>query len=238
MYKPIFAALILSSSLWLVSCRGKDGKDMKPGSIYLDYKVWGDEDAGYITVRLQYRFGGHNGTTLLLEDPAKAELDGIRLKADSSRMNGIYYEAIKPVKEFTGKHTIIFTDINKKQYPEEFSFQPISLKTRVPAVVSRDDLVFDLDGLEPQDYVRVLLSDTVAFSEGVSRIDTVKNGRITITKAQLRFLANGPVHLEFSKEDEKKIRNGTREAGNFSVSYGLKRDFILKDEDSLAVEDK
>ncbi len=220
-----------SAFLLLSACTSNEigkGKDVNPESIYFDYKVWGDEDNGLITVRLQYRFAGKNGTTLLLEDPSKAEFDGMELKADSSKMNGAYYEVSKPVKDFGGNHSIVFTNVNNKQYKEEFKFQPLMLKTKVPSVVNRGDLVFELDGVEPEDRIRVMLSDTVAFSEGISRFDTVRNGRIVITKEQLSKLADGPVHLELSREDEKKIKNGTPEGGRIAMSYWLRREFELK----------
>src|SRR6476659_9050899 len=152
-------------------------KDVDPASIYFDYRVWGDEETGFMTVRLQYRFAGPGGTTLLLENPSKAELDGVVINADSSKMNGAYYEVTKPIKDFTGQHTIIFTDKNGKQYKEEFSFQPLDMKTVIPKVVNRSDLIIDMNGLAPKDFVRVMLSDTASFSEGIARIDSVVDGR-------------------------------------------------------------
>ena len=226
-----FFFISASLCLVLISCTSNEignSKDVNPESIYFDYRVWGDEDGGYITTRLQYRFAGSNGTTLLLENPSKAEIDGIAIKADSSKRNGAYYEVTKPVKDFTGRHTIVFTNMNGKQYTEEFNFQPISLKTSIPKIVNRADLIFEVAGLAPTDYIRVMLSDTASFSEGISRIDTVRKGRIRITKADLENLVNGPIHLEFSKEDEKRVKNGTKEGGKLSVSYELKREFELK----------
>jgi hypothetical protein len=228
----VIGFLFLSGIIFFVSCTSNEignSKDVNPESIYFDYRVWGDEQSADITVKLQYRFAGPNGTTLLLEDPSKAELDGIVIKADSSKMNGAYYEVTRPVKGFAGRHSIVFTDINGKKYKEEFSFKPISLKTTIPAVVKRGDLVIELEGLAPQDYVNVMLSDTASFSEGISRIDTVKNGRIIISKADLKSLVNGPIHFEISKEDEKWIKNRTKEGGKLSISYELKREFALKD---------
>lgn len=226
------SSFLLIVSFFILSCTSNEvsnSKDVNPESIYFDYKIWGDEDAGYITARLQYRFAGRNGSTLILEEPSKAELDGEILKADSSKMNGVYYEISRPVQEFAGRHTIVFTDKNNKQYKEEFNFQSITLRTNLPDTVTRGDLVFELEGLAPRDYVRILFTDTAAFSEGISRVDTVENGRIVITKSQLNRLANGPVHLEFSKEDDKRIKNGTKEGGSLSISYWLKRDFQLQD---------
>jgi hypothetical protein len=215
--------------LSLVSCHNNETineKNVNPQSIYFDYRVWGDEDAGYMTTRLQYRVGTIN---LLLIDPSKAELDGVVMKADSSKMNGIYYESAKPVKEFAGSHSIVFTDVNGKQYREEFDFQPISLKQNLPAVINRGDLVLELDGLKPNDPVKIMLSDTASFSEGIDRVDTVKNGQIVITAADLQKLVSGPVHLELSREVERRIRNGTRQGGKLVVFYELKREFQLQD---------
>ena len=178
---------------------------------------------------LQYRFAGKNGTTLVLEDSSKVELDGQAIKVDSSNMNGAYYEVIKPVKDFIGKHEIVFTNLENKQYKEEFDFKPISLRTKVPAEIKRGDLAFDLDGLEPVDYVRVLLTDTSFESQDINWIDTVRNGRITISAEDLKKVVNGPIHLELIKEIDKPVKNGTREGGSFSFSYGLKREFILNE---------
>jgi len=228
----LYSLVLFPVSLVIISCNSNEignSKDVNPESVYFDYRVWGDEESGDITVRLQYRFAGPNGTTLLLEDPGKVELDGVAIKADSSKMNGAYYEMIKPIKDFTGHHTIVFTGLDNKVYKEEFIFQPMTLKTKLPPVISRAELVFELDGLAPEDYVRVMMTDTASFSEGIVRIDTVINGRITITKDELAGLANGPIYFELFKEDEKRVKNGTREGGKLSISYGLKREFELKD---------
>lgn len=223
---------LLSFGIFLTACTSNEignSKDVNPASVYFDYRIWGDEESGYITVKLQYRFAGPNGTTLVLQEPGKVELDGVAIGVDSSKMSGAYYEIIKPIKEFTGHHTIVLTDIDKKEYKEEFSFQPIILKTRVPPVITRSDLIFELGGLTPKDYVRVLMSDTASFSEGIVRLDTVINGRITVSKEELGVLANGPIHFELFKEDEKRVKNGTRQGGKLAISYGLKREFMLKD---------
>jgi hypothetical protein len=224
--------LFLSSIVLLSSCDSNEigySKDVNPQTIYFDYKVWGEEEKDDVIVLLQYRFAGVNGTTLVLQEPSKVELDGELIPTDSSRMTGAFYEMMKPAKDFSGNHTIVFTDVNKKQYKEEFNFQPIALRTTVPAVINRSDLVFELEGLNPVDYVRVLLTDTSFRSEGINRVDTVKNGRILIRKADLGTLVNGPIHFELIKENEKPLKNGTEEGGQLSISYGLKREFVLQE---------
>ena len=226
-----FISISISILFLLTACSSHEignSNDVNPESIYFDYKIWGEENSDDITVMLQYRFGGPNGTTLVLEEPAKVELDGEEIKVDSSRMTGAFYEVIKPVNEFTGKHTIVFTGSNKKQYKEEFSFQPIRLRTQVPEQIKRGELVFELDGLEPVDFVRILLTDTSFTSEGINRLEMVKNGRVIISRQDLEMVVNGPVHLELYKEVEKPMKNGTEEGGRISITYGLKREFELK----------
>jgi len=224
-------ATCLLSSIFLFSCNSNeigDLKDVDPDAVYFDYKVSGEEGNDEVTVMLQYRFGGSNGTTLVLEDPSKVELDGVRIATDSSKMTGAFYERQVPVADFTGKHVIVFTGMNKKQYREEFDFQPLSFATILPDTIQRDDLSFEVKGLEAVDYVRVLLTDTFYASKGINRVDTVRNGRILLSGKDLETVVNGPVQLELMKENDRPVRNGTAEGGNLSLSYTIRKAFVLK----------
>ncbi|MCC7400761.1 MAG: hypothetical protein IT214_04680 [Chitinophagaceae bacterium] len=228
-YTITLTAFILVLFLSCSSNEIGNNKDVDPQSVYFDYRISGEEGRDDVTVFLQYRFSGPDGTTLVLDKPAKVELDGKEIPVDSSRFSGAYYEVSVPVQNFTGKHTIIFTDLDKKEYKEEFDFQPITLKTVIPEIVRRNDLVLDIDGLAPVDYVRVLLTDTAFSSSDINRVDTVRNGRITISKRDLQKVVNGPVYLELSKETDKPVKEATREGGHLSFSYGIKRDFTLQE---------
>jgi hypothetical protein len=226
--------LFLSFSIYFfTSCNSNEignAKDVNPESIYFDYKIWGEEGNNDVTIKLQYRFGGKNGTTLLLEEPSKVELDGEKLKADSSSFNGVYYEVQKPVASFIGKHTIVFTDMNKKQYKETFSFQPILLETEIPDTIQRSKIIFKFRGIESPDYIRTLMTDTSFTGEGINRLDTIyKNGFITIQQYEMEDLVNGPVQLELIREVDREVKNGTNEGGRLSITYTLRREFFLKD---------
>jgi hypothetical protein len=224
--------LLIFSFLIFYSCNSNEignGKDVNPEAIYFDYKIWGDEGNDNLTVRLQYRFGGKNGTTLTIEEPARVELDDELVPVDSTKMTGAFYEIHKPINKFSGEHTISFTDVNAKQYREKFRFQPLQLKTALPDTLKRGKMFLEVDGLDGKRFVRVILSDTSFASEGINRVDTIKNGQIIISEKDLESLVNGPIQLELIKEEERPVRNGTREGGKFSISYGLKREFILKD---------
>lgn len=228
MYRLFLTVLFFS---FFTSCNNEEignGKDVDPSAIWFDYRIWGEEESGYITVQLQYRFAGPAGTTLLMSPPAKVELDGESMPVDSSKMSGVYYEVSKPIEEFIGKHTIVFTDKNNKVYKEEFEFQPISLLSEPGEMMASGDMELSLEGVRTGDKIRVILMDTASFSEGIDRIDTVRDGIVRIDSADMATLTDGPIFLELSAERERKVKNATSEGGRISQAYRLRRQFELK----------
>ena len=222
----------IASLVILFSCTSNEignSKDVNPDAVFFDYEVWAEEGKEDVTVNLQYRMGGKNGTTLVLDEPSKVMLDGEQLKVDSAKVTGAYYEVQKPFASFTGKHTISFTDLNKKEYNEEFEFSPFMLDPNVPSTLNRGDLVFNFTGLAPVDYLSVILTDTSFASADINDVDTVKNGRLVIKADRLSALINGPINLQFFKEEIVPLKKPTNEGGKFIITYGLKREFELKD---------
>jgi hypothetical protein len=197
--------------------------------LYFDYKIWGEEGRDEVTVLLQYRGEDQDGLTRLLKNPSKVEFDGVLLKADSSKMSGYFYELEKKLDSFAGSHLITFTDSSGKQFKEPFEFSLFTLKTELPAVVHRDSLTFQLDGLKAVDYIRIIALDTAFKSTGINEVDTIKNGHVIISRNKLKNLVNGRIHLELYKEQEWPVKNATTAGGFLSVTYGLKGDFELAD---------
>ena len=223
----IFPALFI----FLISCTSNEienSKDVNPNAVFFDYEIWADEGKD-VTVNLQYRMGGKNGTTLVLDEPSKVSLDGEQLNVDSAKVTGAYYEIQKPAASFAGKHTISFTDLNNKEYNEEFEFTPFTLQPEIPATLNRGDLVFSFKGLDSVDHLSVILTDTSFTSVDINDIDSVKNGRLVISADRLSALVNGPINLQLYKEKEKPVKNGTKEGGRLLLRYGIKREFELKD---------
>ena len=225
-------AIILIAAIFIFSCTSNEignSKDVNPEAVFFDYEIWAEEGKEDVTINMQYRMGGPNGTTLVLSEPSHVKLDGEKLELDSAKFNGAYYEVQKPFTGFIGKHTISFIDLNKKEYKEEFEFIPFSLSPDVPEVLSRGNIVFQFSGLNPVDYIRVTLTDTSFNSADINDIDTVKNGRLIISADRLSTLKNGPINLQFYKEQERLLKNTSAEGGKLSMTYGLKREFELKD---------
>jgi len=232
----LISALALTSFLFLFSCTSNEignSKDVNPDAVFFDYKIWADESREDVTVNLQYRMGGKNGTTLVLDEPSKVLFDGEQLQPDSAKVTGAYYEIQRPFSSFAGKHTISFTDLNKKEYNEEFEFIPFTLEPNVPATMNRGDLVFTFKGLDSIDHLNVILTDTSFKSADINDIDSIKNGKLIISANRLSALVNGPINLQFYKEIVKPLKSSTKEGGKLYISYWLKREFELKDATNL-----
>jgi hypothetical protein len=199
-------------------------KDIDPDAIFFEYIIRGDEDDTNVTLYLQFRIGGPNGYTLTLKDPAKVELDGelSRLTAPNLPVRTMRYKN-RPnhSSENTRSHLPTLT---RKSHSQEFEYKPFSMETELDEV-ERGDLVFELEGLEKEDYLHVSATDTSFNSRDIVEIDTVKDGKLIIPAHNLRYLVDGPITLLLSKETQKIIRNEIR--GRITVSYALKREFEL-----------
>lgn len=229
-------ALTLISTLFLLSCTSDEignSKDVNPEAVFFDYRIWAEEGREDVTVNLQYRMGGRNGTTLILDEPSKVLFDGEQMKVDSAKVTGAFYEVQRPLASFEGKHVITFIHIDNKEYKEEFEFVPFTLDPEVPVVMHRGDLVFTFKGLDSLDQLGVTLTDTSFNSSDINDLDSVKNGRLVIAASRLAALVNGPINLQFYKEIDRPLKSTTREGGRLYISYGLKREFELRNVEKL-----
>lgn len=223
-------------SLLVISCTDNEPRaprEVNPDDIFFDYRVRSEESDSFVTVMLQYRYRNARGSTILLSPSTKVELDGEPIKPDSSRLTGAYYEIRKPAADFDGEHTVVFISGNGKQYKETFYFSRLGLEGDIPDTLPTPrrgdtDWVFQLQGADKEAYIRVVLTDTARYHEGINRVDTIQNGMLIITAKELEKFARGPVHLELIREEERKVKDGTARGGRIALEYGLRREYILQ----------
>ena len=217
---------------FIYSCKNKDKKvpDVNlVDNIYFDYKISAEEGYDNLTVILKYREGSKTGEAFTPSMLKSVKLDDEVLVPDSSKMNGTFYELQKPIESFSGKHTISFSTTEGREYKEVVNFSPMVLLTVIPENINRDDLVLNFSGLEIEDYVRILLTDTSFFNDGINRIDTIRNNQLILSKKDLEGLADGPILLEISREFERPINESATAGGRLRINYTLRRSFNLQD---------
>ena len=204
--------------------------DASMDKVFCDYRIWGEEGKADATLRLQYKMGDGNGDAIAWQPPAKVLLDGVEIKADSSRFTGAYYELIKPAEALRGKHRIVFSDEEGKEHKEQFDFVPFSLSEEIPQTLRRKPLQIKLAGIPNSvQSVRLVMTDTSLYSRGINETVTLQNGFLNITEQQLDDLINGPVMMEIYLEEERPIKGDARTGGMLSIAYSLKRELVLTD---------
>lgn len=221
----------LFAVLFLMACKHHD---KNPGKndfdhLYFDYTVAAEEGAPYVTCLLQFKENSLQGVSVNVE-PGKVELDGQQLQGDSAGLSGFYYEIQKPMDSFAGKHTIVFTSSNDKQFHQKFEFIPFSLTEELPAKIYRKPFALQLKNFpDTPTPVRLLLLDTAFVSKGFNDTIHVVNGQINIDQSILNNLKKGPIILELYMEQEIPLDEHTKAGGRLSLTYGLKREFELAD---------
>lgn len=205
-------------------------KDVNPESVYFDYKIAASEENENVSCMFIYKFGGPNGTTLVLDEPSKVEFDGQTITADSARYTGVYYEVVRPVRAFSGKHNIVFTGSDKKQYSQEFEFKPFKLAEALPEKIPRKAFTIRLQDFPARETpLHLVMIDTAFASNDVNETISVINGQVEISQIMLDKLKAGPVTIELNREEEQPLLQKTKEGGKLLLRYGLKREFLLTD---------
>jgi hypothetical protein len=226
--------LILFLAAIMPACNNEEEtgstRNVNPERIYFDYVITAEEGSESVTCRLQYKLGGKNGPALLLDSPGRVEMDGRVLAPDSAKYTGAYYEIDTTLSAFTGRHTIVYTASDGRQYREEFEFRPFTLAAELPERVKREDLVIRLKNFPFRETpVRLVLTDTSFGTTWINETIGVVNGELVITRQMLEGLRSGPIGLEIYREEERRLRQRTRQGGRISITYGLKREFELLD---------
>lgn len=224
--KGVFLLLLI---LMLNACSNEDkvNLNVKHPDIFAQYDINAEDGNTMATCLVRFYKDKSRRVTLDPEEYKSVELDGNEISIDSSRFSGVFYEVQIPVSEFEGKHTLTFTSKDNQQYKENFSFVPVKLLTDLNDPVSKATLILEMEGLQPNDKVRLVMIDTAFVSEGINQVEAVKNGQLVIEDRLLSTLKSGPVILEISKESETPLTSGLN--GIITATYTIRRSLFLKD---------
>jgi hypothetical protein len=212
--KPFLAAMLLIIT-GLFACDSNEigeSKDVNQDKIYMDYNISYAEGEDQVALNFQYRFAGAAGTTLVLNNPSQVKLDGEILKVDSSKYGGAYYTANKNYNAFLGKHSIQFTDINRKQFENNFEFAAFTL-VNLPANADRNkDLLvsYNINGLNATDDIEINSVDT---DSSFRYHQSGANTSATIPAADLKRQKNNDVSFETTIYRKIPLKQTTTESG-------------------------
>lgn len=95
--------------LLLAGCQSNEignSKDVNPEAIYRTYSVQAIEGGSHVSFGAVFRFGGENGTTLVLNEKSHVSFDGKILAVDSSKGSGALYLVQLPMADAAGEHPL------------------------------------------------------------------------------------------------------------------------------------
>jgi hypothetical protein len=212
--------------LFVAACTSNEignSKDVAQDKIYQEYTLLYNEGDETVIASAVFRFAGINGTTLVLNEPAKIELDNEELKVDSNHFRGAYYEVSKVSSQWMRKHEWEFTDINGKVFSNEFSFDEFGWDN-IPAAVSKKQdlpLNFKTTELGAGDYIEISTVDNDS-SFTITQQKFVKPFTVIIPAAQLQRQKTSSIKIEASRVQKIKLQQLTSEGGDFTIRYSLK----------------
>lgn len=223
-FRQIIPALIFSAAI--ASCSSNEignSKDVSPETIYQQYDIKYAEGNAKAEVYSQFRFGGKNGTTLVLNNPSGVSFDGESIKVDSAGFSGAFYQVYKPASGFFGKHQLVFTDINSKKYSNGFEIGKIQLLNPPTTFSKAAPLVlqFDPTGLKNGDQIEVSSSNTDS-SFSVSQTISAGNYSVTIPVSDLKKQKGNGFSLDIDITRDIPLEQQTKEGGRLTLSYKLK----------------
>jgi hypothetical protein len=219
-------SLLPALYLLLCGCASNEignSKDVNPETIYTSYEISYTEGDDMVSCLARFRFAGKNGTTLVLNSPSNVQLDGVALPVDSSRLDGAFYYTKRKFDDFTGKHSFVFTGINGKTYPQPFTFKRVGLVANIPPTWGAGDMPLEFSGLEDGDLVHVQIQDTSSATEDISRVDTIKNGKILISSTDFGKLKSGMLNMDLYIDVDMPLQNATEEGGKLNLFYRMQR---------------
>lgn len=199
-----------------------ESKDVAQDKIYQGFSVSYTEADPTAEVFCQFRFAGRNGTTLVLSSPSLLQLDGEKIKVDSSEYGGAYYKAVKPVNGFYGKHNFVFSTTDGKIYSNSFSFDGFKL-VNVPASASKKTdllLPFETTPLKGDDYISVRTVNTDS-SFDISH-NYADGNAVKIPAVYLNKQTGNQLMLEASITRKMPLQQTTSEGGMLEIHYNLK----------------
>jgi hypothetical protein len=197
-------------------------KDVSQEKIYQFYNIKYTEGDKNVTVFSQFRFAGKNGTTLVLSSPSQVSFDNEAIKADSGSFAGAFYQTVKPVEGFFGKHHFVFSDINNKKFDNDFSFDTFRLKNIPESALKNKDMQipFESASLKDDDYIEV--STSGSDSSFSIRHNPSDGNMLTIPAKELLRQKGDELTLETTLYRSLPLQQNTAEGGVLEIRYALK----------------
>lgn len=222
--------LLSGAFLLLSACMPGDKKAEAPKAdqVFADYQLIAEDGDDKLLLKARF-LTDEFGDVVALPEGVDLLLDGQRISGDSTPASGRYYEVFRDIAGFEGQHVLLLLKAGDTVRETRFDFRLFQPAELFPDTLQREDLVIRMEGLEAEDFVRIMAADTTFLNRGINRVDTVQDGAVHIYRNDLYSLASGPVQLMLIREWAQPVDAENPQKGRLTQTYSLKKEVILAD---------
>jgi len=171
-----------------------------------------------LTATATFRFGGANGTTLLLVKPSSVLFENQAMPNENNVFSGTYYEmnfqtGIKPGYQF------VYTDGDGKSYANRAVIIPAEI-TSAPKLIDKNEgfsVSWDYP-LQNGESIHLFVEDKTGNSASVYN-NAVGSITMKMNPAELKNLKTGDVNVFLVRENSSALENATHLGGSMFVKY-------------------
>lgn len=220
--KTIMRILVIVSWILLFAqCASNETANsdtVKQSEIFQSYSVSYNMAEKELTATATFRFGGANGTTLLLVKPSNVLFENQEMSNENNVFSGTYYEmnlqaGLKPGYQF------VYTDGDGKSYANRALIIPAEIRF-VPRQIDKKEgfsVTWDYP-LQNGEIIHLYVEDNSGNTSSVYN-NAVGSTTMKMNPEELKNLKIGNVNVFLERENNRSLENGTHLGGNMFMKY-------------------
>ncbi|MFH0893919.1 MAG: hypothetical protein V2A54_05740 [Bacteroidota bacterium] len=226
--KKVYLPIILISCIsFLVSCKSNEtaqSDTVKQTEIFQSYDVTYNAPDESLSASATFRFGGTNGTTLILSNPAKILFNDEEMKQSTLLFGGAYYSWEKqcPLPQV---FRFEYTDCDKKVFKNAqfiFPLEIISSQGKVFSAKGENRVAWDGPAIANGEKVTLYIEDS---KSGIRSFDSDKVGDqfISFDGSRIADMNLGKAQIYLQREKSTSLAQCTHLGGEFFARYKSKK---------------
>lgn len=213
--------VIISWILLFAQCASNETANsdtVKQSEIFQNYSVSYNMAEKELTATATFRFGGANGTTLLLVKPSNVLFENQEMPNENNVFSGSYYEmnlqaGMKPGYQF------VYTDGDGKSYANRAVIIPAEI-TSAPRLIDKNEgfsVTWEYP-LQNGENIHLYVEDKSGNTSSVYN-NAVGTTTMKMNPEELKNLKTGEVNVFLVRENSSSLENATHLGGNMLVKY-------------------
>ncbi len=220
-YVSTFLVIFLLSAC--ASNETANSDKVSQSEIYQIYSVSYNSGDMELSARATLRFGGSNGTTLLLVKPSIVKFNNEEMSMEHGSFSGTYYE-INKQSDFIKNATFHYVNNDKKVFDNKINMEPIEIENYASILDTTKNYSIIWNGLPVgnAETITLVLEDKNYHNISVST-SIVGATSLTFSPSDLKGLTKGSANIYISRKSDFSLKEGTHLGGSIYSTYTSKK---------------